>query len=285
MKIKVLVVPTLIVISGFVALNYIKPEFDTYKQKRVERDAAKEDAAQAENVAKNVNALKGELETQKEKVTFVKRYFPAEKDEARIFDSINFLTGQAGLITSRIQVQKVEDEETAQGSGKATFATNIDPIATAGPGNMPGVADPNTAMALPGMATIAPYQAPAVKKYSFSLEALGGYSNIKDLMKKLEGFDRVQQVESFKISTSENSTSASEGEETTSTTGTLTLTYNAVLPFQEMPSTVTGEGIVGIPGFKQGTFNFTSVDKIQTAITDTVPDTVLGTEGKANPFE
>lgn len=280
MKTKVFIVPTLIVVSGFVSLHYIKPNLDVYMQKRAERDAAREHAAQAESIAKNVGALTGELETQKEKMSFVKRYLPEEKDEARMFDSVNFLTGQAGLITSRIQIQKVDDE-LGGAEESQTFAESIDPAAT---GEAQAALDPGTGLPMAALLPGSVYKAPSIKKYALSLEALGGYSNIRDLLKKLEGFDRLQQLQSFKIAVSEG-TSGSAEEGGSGATGTLTLTYTATLPFQKKPELVTGESIVNIPGLKQSTFNLAVLEEAQAKVTDTVPDTVLGTEGKANPFE
>lgn len=282
MKVKVLVVPTLIVLSGFVIFNYIKPDFNLYKQKRTERNTARDHALEAESIANNVRILTGELETQKEKVDFVKRYLPNEKDEARTYDSLNFLTGQAGLVTSKIQIQKAEDEGAEAGENSSTFTQSIDPVAAAMP----------AAVRAPGaggmMGGVTSYKPPALKKYSFSLEALGGYGNIKDLLVKLQGFDRLQHVQGFKISSSEtNNTSGESAEGGTETTsvGTLTLSYDSILPYQLTPGVLSGENIVSIPGLKQGSFNFSTIESLQAAVTDKVPDTVLGTEGRANPFE
>jgi hypothetical protein len=270
MKTKVLIVPTLIVVSGFVSLQYLKPDFDTYMQKRIQRDASKESAAQAEAVANNVKALKEELTAQKAKVDFVKRYLPAEKDEARMFDSFNFLTTQNGLLASKIQVKKIEeavDDQASQVFG--TLGPETDP-----------------SLAMPSPPTIygdtMPYSPPKVKEYSIELEALGGYSNIKELLKKLQEFDRLQDIQSFKIGIEQGV--APEGEEEPANTGTLTLTYNANLPYQATPAPVSGGALVAIPGFNQPTFDFTATDAVQ-AKGVTVPDMVLGSDGKANPFE
>ena len=71
MKTKVIVVPTLIILSGYVTIGHIKPDFDTYMQKREFQKAAEENARQAQSIATNVGTLKTEMETQKEKVAFV----------------------------------------------------------------------------------------------------------------------------------------------------------------------------------------------------------------------
>lgn len=275
MKIKVLIVPTLIIASGFVTFQYLKPDFDVYMEKRAERAIAQENASKAEATAKNVSALKEELETQKEKVSFVKRYVPHEKDEARMFDSLNFLTGQTGLLASKIQILEVAEEET--GADQA-FAT-VDPVATADPMTLLPT-DPN---ALPGLQNAAmPYKAPKVRTYAVSLEALGGYGNIKDLVKKLTEFDRLQEVQSFKIAA--EVTESSEGEEEATNSGTLVLTYETHLPYQAKPTLVSGEALVSIPGLNQSSFDFTATEALK-AKAATAPDIVLGTDGKANPFE
>lgn len=279
MKIKILIVPTLLILAGFVALSFIKPDFDVYMQKKVERDEAKRNAEQAEATARNVNALKGELETQKEQVSFVKRYLPIEKDEARMFDNLNFLTGQAGLITSLIQVQPVEEiTDTSQ-----TFAVSADPFVAADTGAM--IPDPN--LPLGSLSSLpAQYVAPKVEKYGITLEAIGGYANMKELLRKLNGFDRLQELQSFKISTEKEGAQNNDGTEgETGGTGALNFTFFTHLPYQPMPNLLSGGAIVGIPGLQSGSFNMAPVASVQSTITDQVPDTVLGTEGKANPFE
>lgn len=269
MKTKVLIVPTLIVISGFVSLQYIKPDFDLYMDKRIQRDAAKESSLQAEAVATNVRALKEEVTTKKEQVAFVKRYLPAEKDEARMFDSLNFLTTQSGLLASSIQVKDIESEEKEQPA--QVFATEETPADGS-------EVDPADVTMAP---VVAPYIAPKVAEYGIALEAIGGYSNIKDLLKRLTEFDRIQDVESFTIAVEE--VPAAEGEEQVSS-GTLVFSYTSVLPYQATPAPVGGQVLVSVPGLNQPNFNFAAIDDVK-AKAVVVPDMVLGTDGKANPFE
>lgn len=275
MKIKVLVVPTTIILSGFIAVSYIKPGFDEYLQKRDLLAAAKENAAQAEAVAKNVTALNQELSAKKESVDFIKRYFPDNKDEGRMIDSLNFVTGQAGLLTSKIDIEATAEEET----GSQTFGTvesvSADPAVP--------LAEGEGALAISAAAA---YQAPKVQRYGVSLEALGGYTNIKDLLTKLIALDRLQELDNFKIGTSaeETASEAEGGDVPPAPNGTLTLSYRSLLPYQALPATLSGESIVGIPGLSEPTFDFSVTDAVKTTAT-LVPNVVLGTEGKSNPFE
>lgn len=269
MKIKVLVVPTLIIVSGFVTLSYLKPDFDTYMQKRVLRDVAKANALQAETVAQNVQALKREATAQEDKVNFIKKYLPAEKDQGRTFDSLNFLISQSGLLTSKIQTAEIEEDAT----NPNVFGT-LDPVADADP--LARINSDDTTK-LGGMPVAPIYTAPKIKRYSVYLEALGAYPNIKDVLSKLTTFDRAQEVKSFKIMVAETP----EGEEASG--NTLTLIYITELPYQPVPATLSGEAIVGIPGLNEGNFNFETVDAIRAAAA-AVPDVALGTDGKVNPF-
>lgn len=269
MKTKVLIVPTLIIVSGFVSLHYIKPDFDLYMEKRIQRDAAKESSLAAEAVATNVRALKEELTTKKEQVAFVKRYLPAEKDEARMFDSLNFLTTQSGLLASSIQVKEVKNDE-ATDQPAQVFATE-EALADG------TAADPTDIT----MAPVPLYKAPKVEEYGIALEAIGGYGNIKDLLKRLTEFDRIQDIESFNIAVEE--VPAAEGGEPVSAS-TLVFSYSSVLPYQATPGPISGQVLVAVPGLSQPNFNFAAIDEVK-AKAVVVPDMVLGTEGKANPFE
>ena len=275
MKIKVLAVPTTIILAGFIAVSYIKPGFDEYLQKRELLAQAKENAAQAETVANNVTALNQELAAKKENVDFIKRYYPDNKDEGRIIDSLNFVTGQAGLLTSKIQIEAVAEEE-----GTQTFGIVEEQTLSADPA-VPVTVDGSTTMA----PVVTPYQAPKMQYYGVSLEALGGYTNIKDLLGKLVALDRLQKIDTFKIATNaEETASEAEGEAPPASNGTLVLSYRSELPYQALPIVVSSESIIGIPGLAQPTFDFSAIDSIKAGAT-LVPNVVLGTEGKGNPFE
>jgi hypothetical protein len=170
-----------------------------------------------------------------------------------------------------------EQEGVAQTFGTVAPVVSADPLQPV---------DPNAEPVDPDVLVLPPYEAPKVKQYVVSLEVLGGYPNIKELLKKLTTLDRLQETQGFKISVGENtSPDAPEGEAAPVSNGsTLTLTYDTFLPYQLEPPIMTGEEIVNIPGLDQPTFNFTTVSSIQSGVTS-VPDVVLGTDGKSNPFE
>jgi Tfp pilus assembly protein PilO len=272
MKIKVLLVPTIIIFSGFVAINYLMPDFYLYIEKRAERDNAKMHAEKAETVVRNAVSQKAELEQNQEKVSFLNRFVPQQKDEARSLDNFNFLITQSGLITSRIAIQGVLEKKGADSVFAVTDQVPADPLAL----EMPNGAG---ALTMPMKPT---YKAPESEEYTVILEGVGGYQNIKELITKLGGFDRLNTFQSLKITTTKNGTA--EGEET-STAGTLTVILGILLPYQATPKLASGEAITVIPALQQSSLDVSIVDAVRSKMTDTVPDSVLGTDGKSNPFE
>ncbi len=269
MKIKVLLVPTITIVSGFLAINHIKPDFDTYIQKRAERDNVKMAAEKADATLQNAISQKSQLDQNAPQVEFLNRLVPKEKDEARSLDNFNFIITQSGLITSRIGLQEVAKEDPTDSVFATTDQIPADPLMTVAPEGMPAEA------------VIAPvYKAPEKESYIVTLEAVGGYSNIKEFVQKLESFDRLHSVDSFKISTTQNGT-----DDEAAQSGTLTLTTNLDLPYQPAPSMSTGQSIVLIPSLQTPDLDITGVTDFQGKKTTTVPDSVLGTDGKSNPFE
>jgi Tfp pilus assembly protein PilO len=273
MKIKLLFVPTLIILSVFIAIHYIKPAFDDYMQKRSARDTAR---YQAENIAKvtaNAQTLKGALDQNQDAKTLLERYLPKTKDQARAIDNLNYLTSQAGMVTTNISFV-ASDEEQAMGgqAGSAVFATpadgGVNPDGTPlDPLAIPGAAPGETAVPLP-------YVRPEPKPFLVQLQTIGAYQNIKDLLAKVQGLDRLQKISSYKIEKSENGDGLLK----------LTLTSN-LLYLSETPNTGDDQHVVSVPVFQGSELPLSEVDAIRSQILSPVADTQLGSVGNANPFD
>jgi Tfp pilus assembly protein PilO len=272
MKIKVLLVPTIIIFSGFLSINYLKPDFDSYMQKRIERADAKVHSEEVEMTVQNAMNQKNELDQNKDKAAFLNRFVPQEKDEARSLDNFNFLITQSGLVTSRIAIEGVVDQSATDSVFAVTEQISADPLV-----GMPGAAGVELVPA-PIQLT---YVAPQKEEYTVTLEGVGGYQNIKELITKVTSFDRLNALQSFKVTTTKNGTDAEPQE----TTGTLTVSVGLLLPYQKTPKLALGEAITVIPFLQQPSLDLSVVDSLQTQMTNTVPNSILGTDGKTNPFE
>jgi hypothetical protein len=109
MNIKVLLTPTLTIVGVYVLIAFVKPDYDTYMQRRAERDQAKAYAEKVTDVVANSGAVTTQASGNKEALDTVVNYLPAVKDEARSLDSLNFLTTQAGLVTLNIILKDAPD--------------------------------------------------------------------------------------------------------------------------------------------------------------------------------
>lgn len=265
MKTKILFVPTLIVLSIFVAIHYIKPSFDQYMLERATRDSVRYQAENIQKVTENAQALKGELDQNQDAKTLVERYLPSSKDQARAIDNLNYLTAQSGMVTSSITFLADQSGNTAQAGG-AVFATPAD-------GTTPAV-DPLMIAGTGDVFVQPPYVRPEAQSFLVELKTIGTYQNIKDLLTKLQGLDRLQKLSSFKIDKGDN------------TDGLLTLTYTTDLSYlAATDASGDAQHIVGVPVFQGNSLPLSQVEAIRNQITNPVADTQLGTDGKANPFE
>lgn len=266
MKIKILLIPTLMIVGVYVLIAFVKPDFDMYMLKRAERDQAKAYAEKVSGVVANSDAVTTQMTSNKDAVESVALYLPQTKDEARSVDSLNFLTTQAGLITANIILKDAPDRgslSVSGGSGSAVFAADTTAIIPVD-GSAAAVTPPQ-------------YTVPRVQQYEAQLEAVGAYGGIKDLIGKLQGLDRLHLLQTLEVSLNEGGAEGSSG--------ALTVKYLTFFPYQMIAKAPVGEVAVTFPALQNTTMDFSVAQEIQNRITNRVPASPVGTEGKANPFE
>jgi Tfp pilus assembly protein PilO len=268
MNIKLLLTPTLIIVGVYVLIAFVKPDYDTYMQRRAERDQAKAYAEKVTDVVANSSAVTTQVSGNKEATDTVVNYLPAAKDEARSLDSLNFLTTQAGLVTVNIILKDAPD----LGGGKMPRAAADNVFAA------DATQTPVDVTATPAAVMIPPYATPRVQQYEAQLEAVGTYTGIKDLVTKLQGLDRLHLLQNFEVSLNEGG-----GEE--GSAGALTVKYLTLFPYQAAPKAPVGEVAVSFPVLQASSMDFSAAQEIQNRTTNRVPASPVGTEGKANPFE
>jgi Tfp pilus assembly protein PilO len=278
------VVPTVFIASGFFVVNFIKPDYNLYQQKKAERNSLSEQVQNAENTIRNAEILVQELGNNREKVAFINAYFPQAKDEAQVIDGLNFLSTQAGMITSNISLQgEAESTQSTQvTTGAAVFALETPAVA---PAPTATGSTPSALLAISVGAPVSRYTPPVAQKYGVTLEAVGSYSNIKEIIKKIANTDRQYLLSGFTIASTKNGPTSGTEENQTSSSGTLTLSYAADLPYFIPKKATAGYGIVDIPALQKNSLSLDIVEKQQRNVDSAVPDTLLTTDGKQNPFE
>ncbi len=267
MKIKILLIPTLMIVGVYVLIAFVKPDFDMYILKRAERDQARAYAEKVSGVVANSDAVTAQMTSNKDAVESVASYLPQTKDEARSVDSLNFLTTQAGLITANIILKDAPDRGSVPvsgGAGSAVFAADTTAVVPA---------DDSTAVVMTGPQ----YTVPRVQQYEAQLEAVGAYGGIKDLIGKLQGLDRLHLLQTLEVSLNEGGAEGSSG--------ALTVKYLTFFPYQTIAKAPMGEVAVTFPALQNTTMDFSVSQEIQNRVTNRVPASPVGTEGKANPFE
>ena len=263
MKIKVLVVPSLAILSLVLIIGFIKPDYDTLQEQRKILEEKKMEVANIDAVVKNINTLNNSLDSQKETEGFVTRYFPKMLDQGRVIDAMNFLASQSGLLIIGVEinesVKEMEDED-------IVLEATPSPLAL-----------PNGS-ALP--ASVAPYVAPVARSYAATVTAQGSYENIKTFLEKMNRLDRIHSVSLFSVGVNDKVLQASPTEEASS--GELIVTFEA--NFKYLIPQMVGSAL-SVPVFKEPALKFDVAKVTEEAITGNVPDLNLGETGRANPFQ
>jgi len=109
MRLKILVVPFLLVMIVILSIGYIKPDFDTILAKKAEIVAQDELQAKADKVVSNVDVLNTALNQNQESEKFVLQYLPVALDQDQIVDAFNYLASQHGIIVTDMNMAKSSD--------------------------------------------------------------------------------------------------------------------------------------------------------------------------------
>lgn len=255
MRLKVLIVPFLIVMVLVLLIGYIQPDIEAMQAKKLELAIKAGQVSDMETVIGNIDMLNGSLDAQKESVQFVMRYFPKTMDQGNVIDALNFLALQSGL--SVLGMELKEPPRTSASSDAATA------------GNGSG-----------SVGVVPPFQPPAARTYAVSVKVNGSYENIRSFFDQVSHMDRFHKLKSLAIS-------AGELEKEVSSTGGATIaglvgTFQA--DFDYLPEKSAGSAL-GNPVFQSSQLDFSVVGRVLDRITNAVPELGTPLSGKPNPFQ
>jgi Tfp pilus assembly protein PilO len=262
MQLKIIIVPTLVILALILAIGFIKPDYDTLSQKRALLVEKQGEVARIETVKTNIATLTSQLESKSDLEQWSLRYYPEAMDQERIIDSFNFMALQSGLVIKSMEMKEiiVEKKETFDVGGPLT--------------SIPG-ATPD-----PDMPLVPSYQPPTPNSYVAQVRAKGSYENLKNFMDRLSRMDRMNTLRLMSIGTDTENKETTE--ETVAATDQLVGTFEARFDHVQNPQE---QNALNIPVFEQATLATDGLEKAKARATSAVPVLNVDQSGRANPFQ
>lgn len=263
MSLKILILPTFIILEVIIAIGYIKPDIDEILAKRIEIQTAKESVAKLDATVANIRTVGQSVASRAETVNFVGKYYPQALDEERVVDMFNFLAQQSGVAVIKLDITPEEGERVADtvyndalNSGKTPEEATL--IAEAAAASAP-------------------------KIYSAEVSVFGAYGGIKDFFSRIHHSDRLHTTDGFMIGhQKENQNGTAEETDADVQPGSLTGTLTAKFPYVGPQRT---RDALNDPLFQSPTFNFKTAEQAITFVTAPLPTLESGEGGRQNPFE
>jgi Tfp pilus assembly protein PilO len=269
MRLKLIIVPALVILALVVSISFIKPDYDSLLQKKALLRQKQAEVAKIEDTKANIATLIQNLDTKSDMENFTRRYYPETMDQERVIDSFNFMALQSGLIIDSMEMKEiiVEKEEALGVGGPLTSVPGPEAM-------LPEGESSDTTM----MPT---YKAPTPGSYVAQVKAKGGYENIKNFLDRLSRMDRMNSLVQMSIKVDEKEAAANT-EEVTPATDQLVGTFEARFDYVKGKEK---QNAIGIPVFDQGTLTLDTIEQAQARATSAVPVLTVNESGRANPFQ
>lgn len=263
MSLKILILPTFIILEVIIAIGYIKPNIDGILAKQIEIQTAKDDLSKVDSVIANIQTTGQSIANRPETVLFVEKYYPKKIDEERVVDMFNFLAQQSGIIVTAVTV-------------------TVDPVVNVADGVYNDAVNsgvlPEEATLMAKAATLA-----APRSYTARATVLGDYANIKDFFSKIHHSDRLHDIGEFSIEQRKKDPDKAEEEAAAGIKNTFLVgALEARFPYVGQQQ--TGDAL-NDPLFQSSTFNFKTAEQAISFVTNPLPTLESGVGGRENPFE
>lgn len=257
MKLKILILPTFIILELILVISYIKPNIDAITTMREEIALEKDALSRVDSVTANIGSINQSLADNTEKVSFVERYYPREIDEERIVDMFNYLAQLSGVIIVEFEVTRNEKQAPA-------------------PSETPAVDESGAIIeALPD----------GPESYEVTVSVLGAYQNIKDFFNRVHRSDRLHVQKGLSVTLREGSGSP-EGIEEDLARGIQPdfLRGSVTADFLYLKERRVGNAL-NVAIFKTPEFDFSSADTLIDFVTSPIPVLEVSGAGSPNPFQ
>lgn len=264
MKIKIIIVPVLIVLIVVLAIWVVNPALQEWGDKKASLN--KIDAQLADIQEKNQKAqlLASAMNADPGKMDVIMKYIPPKEQEEEMIASLNALANASGLAVYNISVDSGKNNPAggAQTPAEATPAVNASGIA----------GSTQTAVG------------PSITDFTITFGVAGGYEKIKDLLGKLASLQRYNSISGLKISkaaaaVSQGGTAQPSADDSTNNNlqADIALNFNYI---EKSNAVVNVDNTV----FANGSFDMSVIDDIKNSMNTTVNSLNVGGSGVSNPF-
>jgi hypothetical protein len=265
MSLKILILPTFILLELIIAIAYIKPNVSAIFAKRDEIAVVQGSLARVESIGNNIQTLAGSIESQSDTTHFIDRYYPKALDEERMIDMFNFFALQAGIIVTDVGI---------------TATPFVPPPAAVDPsfGALSSEGLTPEVVAAQAEAALAVFP----ESYAAQVTVLGAYPNIKDFFGRLYRADRLHTIKGFSVRYREKETPAGEDAVQAMPDDFLIGSFEADFPYiveKQVASALNN------PIFESASFDFSAADKAVAFVKNPPAPIDASGGGKTNPFE
>jgi len=245
MKLKILIIPLLILIIIVFSIWFLMPTYFAVKDTKVKLDEATAKNEDIKNKLETAKSLNQELLSKGEEQKILNVYLPENKEEEEVINYFDDLVRREGMLAVGLALSPKE---------------NPQPIVPV---------DPSTGVALEASSD------PAVQYMNATFKVAGTYEKVRDFMEKLSKLKRFNEISALKISkdvSQENESGASNS---------LIVDATAGFGYLEKIKNVSD---INNSALVSGKFDLSAIDYIKnnrnTEISGLTPDTA----GKSNPF-
>lgn len=245
MKLKILIIPLLILAIIVFSIWFLAPAYFSVKDTKAKLDEVVAKNEDIKNKLETAKRLNQELLSKGEEQKIISVYLPENKEEEGVINYFDDLVRREGMLTLGFALASKENLQSAI------------PL------------DPLTGMALETSSD------PSVQYMNAKFKVLGTYEKIRDFMEKLSKLKRFNEISTLKISkdvSSENESGASSGLIVEATAG-----FGYLEKIKNI-SDIDNKALIS------GKFDLSTIDYIKsnknTEISELTPDAA----GKANPF-
>lgn len=255
MGLKLLVFPSILVLSLVLAIWVIQPRVMTIMEQRAVEQVKREALAKVESVETNIRVVTEALATRKESEQFVYRYYPEKSDQERAVDMLNFLAQQSGVVITSFAVTQEPERKKSVAQPQAEEGAIFDPTQKG------------------------EVQAIVPSTYEVNVRVVGPYVGLRNFFERMYRTDRLHSLENFGVNEIQRT---SQDEEGAFPPEFLEGFMNIEFPF--VPQKRAGNVLIH-PLFQSGTLDFGSVNRLVDFVNSPVSDLTLPPKGRMDPFQ
>lgn len=269
MKIKLLMVPSIIVLAIVLGVWLIYPTYSNgstgVKDHRDQLQAEKLKLDSILGKSVNSNSLSSQLEALQADRDVLYTFVPVDMKESEIIDNLNKMASDSGLLIYGLSISQPKLEVAPVEAPMTMGSTSLDASSSTG-------------------AEVSVVILPKVKNFVSDMQVSGSYEQIKTFLEKVDVFARYVSVNNVFLKKGLSTTSVSSTDSTTDTASLDVLTANLKLTFDILEKAKLSDNNVTDPVFSTSSLDTKIISQIKNQYSNAALKLDIGQVGKPNPF-